>query len=251
MRTLFLAWQAPEKRCWIPVGRLTYDGEKYQFLYINGAIKAQKSCKFQPLQSFPDMNKVYESDSLFPLFGNRVLAQSRPEYKDYVKWLNIPEDEDDPIALLARSGGRRATDSLEIFPTPEPYEYGQYHIHFFVRGLRHLPEISLHKIESFNPGEVLYLLNDFPNPYTPHALLLRTEDYYLVGFCPNYLLEDAFVIIEQCCEYPTIRVERINPPPAPLQYRLLCNMTGCWPDGFKPFNTEMYQPIINDVPSEM
>jgi len=250
LNTLFLAWQAPEKRCWIPVGRLTFDGDNYRFLYLRGAEKAKEKCNFQPLESFPELNKVYESEILFPLFSNRVLAKSRPDYPDYIKWLNVPKDKDDPMALLARSGGRRATDNLEIFPCPELGEHGEYHVHFFTHGLRYLPKSSLQRIERLQPNDDLLLILDCQNPYDSNAILLRSIDCFLVGYCPRYLLEDVFTIIKECGDLPMVKAERVNLAPAPLQYRLLCNMTACWPDDFRPFETPQYQPIVKDFSSE-
>ncbi|MEO1378161.1 MAG: DNA-binding protein, partial [Cyanobacteria bacterium J06635_10] len=114
MKTLFLAWQDPNTRKWFPIGRLTYDGEEYQFLYVRGAIEAQAECGFNSLYSFPKFYKVYKSKIIFPLFSNRIMRRSRPDYKNYIERLNIPENEDEPINILARSGGKKATDTLEV-----------------------------------------------------------------------------------------------------------------------------------------
>src|SRR5437667_10297479 len=116
MRTLFLAWQHPESRAWYPVGKLTHDGAEYQFVYTKGAQLANAQVGFQPLRTFPSFGDIYESDQLFPLFSNRLLSRSRPDFPDFVSWLNLPETEDDPVIILARSGGRRETDQLEVFP---------------------------------------------------------------------------------------------------------------------------------------
>jgi len=40
MKTLFLAWQDYESRSWSPIGRLTFDEKRYQFVYIQGGKKA-------------------------------------------------------------------------------------------------------------------------------------------------------------------------------------------------------------------
>ena len=40
-----------------------------------------------------------------------------------------------------------------------------------------------------------------------------------------------------------IAVERVNFSPAPLQLRLLCNMTAHWSQGFIPYSSAAYQPI--------
>jgi len=243
MKTLFLAWQDPYSRSWFPIGRLTFDGTQYQFVYTQGAVKAQHQCEFQLVYSFPDLNKVYTSVELFPLFSNRLMRRSRPEYNNFVQWLNIPEGKDDPIAILARSGGRKATDHFEVFPCPEADENGLYHIHFFAHGLRHLPPCGIERINQLQTCELLYLANEFQNPYDPHALLLCTQDHHIVGYCPRYIIADVFKLKNENPEVQ-VHVERVNPVPAPLQLRLLCNMTAQWHEEFRPFSSREYQPIV-------
>jgi hypothetical protein len=245
---LFLAWQDPETRSWYPVGRLTYDGARYEFVYVHGAEEAQGFGGFEPLQSFPDLNVVYESAELFPLFSNRVLSRSRPDFEQYVQWLNLPENNDDPIALLAWSGGRRTTDTLEIFPCPEPDAQGQYHIHFFVHGLRHMPQAAIERVEWLRQGDQLLLMHDFQNPHDRNALILRTAgveegDVFVVGYCPRYLTGDIVNLRGSCPGYPLVTVDRVNLPPAPLQLRLLCNLSTCWPGGFRPFANGLFEPV--------
>ena len=247
MTTLFLAWQDAISRSWFPIGRLRFDGEKYQFVYTHGAKKATEHCGFQPLLSFPDLNKVYTSIELFPLFSNRLMRPSRPEYKHFIQWLNIPQHEDDPIAILARSGGRKVTDNLEVFPSPEPDENGLYHIHFFVHGLRHLSQCAIDRIHRLKPGEKLWLAHEFQNPYDPDALTLNTEDHHIVGYCPRYLVGDTLEVVRQNPKLVHVHVEQINPAPTPLQLRLLCNMTAEWHEGFIPFSSQEYQPIVPNV----
>ena len=253
MKTLFLAWRDPRSRAWFPVGRLTYDGDTYQFVYTKGAQEAQQQAGFQPLRTFPKMDEVYRSDSLFPLFSNRLLSHSRPDYEEFVRWLNVPRSEDDPIALLARSGGRRVTDELEVFPTPEQDDSGSYHIHFFSHGLRHLPPASVEHIKRLQPGDRLLLLSDFQNPRDPMALALRTDDPepFLVGYCPRYLLDDTFDVLQNDPGSVRVAVERVNLPPAPLQLRLLCNLSARWPRAFVPCSSDKYQPINTEVETRL
>jgi hypothetical protein len=192
LKTLFLAWEDPGSGSWFPIGRLTFNGKEYQFNYTNGVLEAKLKCGFGPLPSFPDFNKVYTSQKLFPLFSNRVMPRSRPDYPEFVQWLNIPQHEDDPIALLARSGGKRVTDKFEVFPCPEPDENGRYRIHFFAHGLRHLPKPAIERINGLQVGELLYLAHEFQNPHDSSALLLCTEDHWIVGYCPRYLCGGYF-----------------------------------------------------------
>ncbi|MBI5762035.1 MAG: DNA-binding protein [Planctomycetes bacterium] len=254
LKTLFVAWQDPRSRRWTPIARLTHDGTVYRFQYTSGAERARREYGFVPLQSFPALEEAYESSDLFPLFSNRLPNSNRPDYSDYVQWLGVTVDERDPIILLGRSGGRRMTDALEVFPCPDMDERGEYHVRFFSHGISHLPEDSKTRISKLSPGDRLLLFHDFQNPHDPFALGLRTAgdngDRHLVGYCPSYLLRDAFELIKDCPFSPVVTVERVNAEPAPLQMRLLCKLTSCWPEGgFVPCSSDDYQPIVVTVPA--
>ncbi len=245
MKKLFLAWQEPQSRHWFPIGQLAFDGKNYHFVYIQGVKKAQQESNFRLLHSFPERDRIYTSSELFPLFSNRLMRRSRPDYQNYIEWLNIPQDEDDPIAILARSEGRKVTDTFEVFPCPEKSKNGTYYLHFFVHGLRYMPESSIEKVKQLKPEERLYLTLDIQNPYGSTALLLRTEERHNLGYCPRYLAADIWKILRQNPESICVRVERVNPLPTPIQFRLLCNMTVKWDDDFILFSSQDYQPIVD------
>jgi hypothetical protein len=247
LKTLFLAWQDEISRKWFPVGKLTHEDGMYHFDYLHGAINAKKEADFQPIWSFPDLNHHYTSPELFPLFANRLLRRSRPDYKDFVQWLNIPAHQDDPIALLARSGGKRQTDSFEVFPCPERDENGIYHIHFFSHGLRHFPSEVQQYVKSLGVGTRLLVTHDIQNKFDPRALILRTEDLHFVGFCPRYLTQDFFELICNCPHRVNVTVERVNPPPTPIQFRLLCSLTAEWSNNFHPFSDPIFQTLSESL----
>lgn len=248
MRTLFLAWQDPLARRWFPVGRLDYSGALYSFVYTKGAAQAHIEAGFQPLASFPDLHRFYVSEQLFPLFSNRLLPRSRPDYREYLQWLSVAESESDPVSILARSGGGRVTDTLEVFPCPEKNSQGEYEVHFLVHGLAHMPLASADRAMQLKPNEPLLAMRDFQNPKDPDAIALRTaeeseRDTYLIGYCPRYLRADLLQLLKSGLS-PKITVERVNPPPAPIQLRVLCRSVTHWPDGFRPFSTEEYSPLL-------
>lgn len=245
-QTLFLAWQDFNSRSWFPIGRLTFDGTRYKFVYTQGAKEAQQACYFEPLSSFPHLDQVYTSTHLFPVFSNRLMSPSRPDYAKFLQWLNIPEHEDDPLAILARSGGQRETDSLTVFPCPEPDEEGRYQLHFFAHALRHLPKCAVERINHFKPGDKLWLAHEFQNPYDSQALTLNTEDHYIVGYCPRYLRSEVFELLWKDPNSVDLRVERVNSLPTPLQFRLLCSVTAQCKDDFRPFSSQEYQPLIKE-----
>jgi hypothetical protein len=244
LQTLFLAWQDYESRIWFPIGRLTFDGTRYQFVYIKGAKDAEQQCRFQPLISFPQWHQVYYSNHLFPVFANRLMSRSRPEYSSFVERLNIPLNEDEPMVLLARSEGKRETDSLTVFPCPEPDESGKYQLHFLAHGLRYLPEGALAKIEQLKVGDKLWLAHEFQNEYDTRALTLNTQDHHIVGYCPRYLLSNVFDVLKRSPQLVEVQVERINQSPTPLRFRLLCKIIYSILDDVLPFSQEEYLPIF-------
>jgi hypothetical protein len=173
------------------------------------------------------------------------MRPSRPDYQDYIQWLNISQNEDEPMTILARSGGRKATDTFELFPCPESNKDGVYQIHFFVHGLRYMPPDSIERIKHLQSNERLYLTRDIQNPYDLKALLLRTEECHSIGYCPRYLAADIVEVLQQKPQSVCACVERVNPAPTPIQLRLLCSMTIEGNNNFAPFNSQDYQSIVN------
>jgi len=243
---VFVAWRSGGDSTghWGPVGRLDRIASGYRFVYTKGARKLEG---FRPFPGLDDLEAVYESEELFPLFANRLLAPSRPEYQRYLEWNGLASDHPpDPIALLSITEGRRATDQLEILPCPLPDSEGCYLTKFFLHGIRWSPSSAIERINHLQPGDRLGLLPDINNPVDPNAVAVRTMDKaenYLIGYVPRYL---AYDVRKLClsCEPNAIQltVERVNLN-APLQFRLLCRLRACWPDHFVPCTGDLYQPI--------
>ena len=144
---------------------------------------------------------------LFPLFRNRLLSNSRPEYKEYVKWLGINNDEESPLDILAMTEGIRATDTLEVFKYPTPNSKGEYEVDFFSHGLRYVSKRVLERVNHLKKGERLFLAFDMQNEYDAKAMALRTDDpVEFVGYCPRYLAPDFLKLLEKNKAMDTCRV---------------------------------------------
>lgn len=243
MKTIFVAWQNQVDRKWIPVGKLTYDGKLYSFTYTQGALLAKN---FVPFGRMADLSSTYTADELFPLFSNRLLTKSRPEYSDLLKWMNVKDNEYLPMDMLALTEGRRGTDTLEMFPCPEKIGT-EYVMNFFVHGIRHLPEIAQRELHRLTEGDSLFLLPDIQNSFDEFAILLRTNDpVSIVGYCPRYLAKDFYNILHNVSpKLISINIVQINNE-APLQFKLLCSFNSPWPDSFKPCSDSTFQPISQD-----
>ncbi|CAN91428.1 MULTISPECIES: HIRAN domain-containing protein [Sorangium] len=243
-RTLFVTWYDSNHRAIIPVARLVHHGgtggDLYEFQYVQGALKAMER-GFQPFIAFPELYKVYRSLSLFPFFANRVMPTTRPDYLAYLQVLGLNPAEADSVEILARSGGRRETDRIEVVPAPEQDETGGYTTRFLLRGVRYIPGAE-ERIARLVSGERLFWMLDAQNESNPNAVALRSADKCLLGYIPDYLVPDIAKLIDYRVSMDVF-VDRVNLPPAPLHHRVLGRLEARWPDGFVPFQGEQFQPL--------
>jgi len=244
IKELILAWQNPLNREWLPVGRLQYKNNKYIFLYTYGASKTKN---FMPFGRMTHLDNSYESDDLFPIFKNRLLPKSRPEYDNYSNWLDLEQTKISPFEELARTGGIRATDSLQLFPVPQK-KNGAYEVFFFSHGIRHLPSHCMERVNHLNQGNKLYLMKDIQNKADVFALALKTDDPpEIVGYCPKFFVQDFGKLIDKngsdSVEVIVVKVN-IN---SPFRFKLLCKFHTPWPTDFIPFEDEIFQPIVDLV----
>jgi hypothetical protein len=238
---LFLTWQDPETRNWYPVGRLTVENGDYVFVYTKGA---EASPRFITFGSMNQLNVKYVSKVLFPLFANRLLTKSRPEYNRYLNWMGFHHGDANPLEELARTGGERVTDSLQIYPCPTKTSDGKYVTYFFCHGIRHLRGGSSQEIVKFESEQKLLPMFDLLNPFDEQAVALRTSDpAMMIGYCPRYLAHDVRELASMAKASFDLKVELINHD-APIQFRLLCRLTATWPDGFNPCSEPAFQSLI-------
>ncbi|OPY65911.1 MAG: HIRAN domain protein [Syntrophorhabdus sp. PtaU1.Bin050] len=243
MKKLYLAWQDAIERSWYPVGCLSFDNQIYRFVYTKGARAAPN---FVPFGRMTDLNIEYQSNELFPIFANRLMSKSRPEYKDYLQWLNLKDRGDVSFVILSITEGKRGTDSLEVFPCPEPNSAGKYEVRFLNHGLKYLSEHSTNRVNSLSPGEQLFLMHDLQNSYDPYALAIRCDDpTAIIGYCPRYLTRDLHELLKHNPSSVKVTVDQVNPN-APIKLRLICKVQSDWPKGFLPCSDTLYQPIAGE-----
>ena len=248
-KALFVAWRTrdPDHPGWGPVGRLEFDEGLYRFFYTHGA---NTLSGFQPFAQMDDLEQVYESTELFPLFANRLLSERRPEYDAYLRWGGFEHaSPPDPMTILAVTEGQRQTDAIEVFPCPARDANDCYLNRFFLHGVRWAEEAGRKYIaEQLQAGEKLKLVPEPTNTHDSHAVAIypqHSEDR--IGYAPRYLAHDIHILREKCGpDYITLKVDRINTD-APLQQRVLCQMQACWPLEFEPCKSEAFQPIPNGV----
>ncbi|NAW59668.1 HIRAN domain-containing protein, partial [Vibrio sp. V36_P2S2PM302] len=219
---VYLAWQSPDTRDWHVVGALTQISNGYEFHYTKGALSAEK---FVPFSGMENLKKSYVSEELFPLFYNRLLSNRRPEYPKFIQWLGLSEKQATPMNILARSGGLRGTDQLQMFRKIEVKDSGSYEHFFFAHGLSHLTKSAQKRVDSLTVGERLFLCFDCQNTYDENAIIVRTDDpAEIIGYCPRYLAKDISTLFS-ISDSLTVSVEKIAKD-APSNYRLMCKVSG-------------------------
>lgn len=177
------------------------------------------------------------------MFKNRVLMPGRPDFAEYLARMDLA-GEPDPMEMLSIDGGFRATDSFEVFPKIETREDGSFRCRFFLHGWRHVsPEAQL-RLDKLTAGEALYLAVELTNPATGTAIQIQTEDYHMIGWAPRYLLKDLMAAMSQSPRQYSAFVVRVNPVPAPSKQRVLIELCGHYPAGYKPMSSQEFQPLV-------
>ncbi len=251
-KTLFLAWQDTQdvgsqsgSRMWFPVGRLDADIEEseYRFRYTKGVEDANCKAGFPPLPEFPDFERTYKSSELFSLFQNRIISPKRPDFADYLHALDLGEDAS-PIEILSANGGRRATDTFEVFPKLLKDADGRFVCRFFLHGWPYASEPVQAKMNSLEQGDKLYIALELTNPLSEMAVQIQTTDYQMIGWAPRYLVDDlTMAMAESPGEYQA-HVVRVNPQPAPSQQRVLIEMRSYW-ESHEPMSGPDFQPLVD------
>lgn len=221
--SVYVAWQAPDTRQWHVVGNLQERDSGYVFKYTKGALRSEKFTEFSGMN---DIKETYVSEDLFPLFKNRLLSSKRPEYPRFIGWLGLGENVATPIDILARSGGLRSTDQLQIFKKIDIDSNGNFEHFFFLHGLSHLNTMANERVSELKHGEVLRLCLDLQNEYDSDAVVVRADNpAEIVGYCPRYFTSDIKKMLLGNPKSVSLSVEKISDD-APHNYRLLCKLAG-------------------------
>ena len=239
---LYVTWRQPDGRI-RPVGMLTQTvsngSESYRFVYLKASESLQS---FPGLPGLPDLQRVYESTNLFPVFRNRQMPPRRPDYAEYVKKLGLDVDSY-PFEVMARNEGRKLTDRIEVFAPPIRTDDAKLTTLFFARGIRHLEGAS-ETVTTVQPGDLLILVDDPGNERNPLAIRIATPEYEPAGWVPDYLVETVHGLRELVNEDAIVlAAEHVNPPNVAPSMRLICRLTAPWPDNYQPLSGSAFQPI--------
>lgn len=194
------------------------------------------------LLEFPELDGDYWAPELFPLFKNRIMSPSRPDFQEYLQVLGL-EANAEPIEILAANGGRRLTDAYEVFPKLVKQEDGSFVSRFFLHGNKYVSDAGRQRLNSLRVDEELYVAVELTNPSTELAVLVLTTDYQVLGWAPHYLVDDLTMAMAETGGKCSAKVVRVNPQPLPSRQRLLVELRCHWTD-HEPRSGPDYQPLV-------
>lgn len=222
-RRFLVVWQDSDTREFVWVGEFVAfnysEGSRaYEFRYTEGAVTHPR---FRPFPAFPRLDQIYRQEQLFAFLQNRIMSPRRPDYLEYVAALGLDPGHPDPVELLARTGGERATDTIQLVPAPT-VQGDREELHFLVSGVRHVDPQGV-RLAELEPGADLHVRPEPENEFDPAALLLDMRTGEPVGYVPSYLLGYVHKQRELGAEI-AITVEQVNGPEVPAHLRMLCRM---------------------------
>lgn len=249
---LLVLWQHPESRQIHPIGRFSFDGETYTFAYTR---HAHGIADFRPLPGLPLEGVPYRSSRMPTLFRQRTMSTSRPDFDSAMQHIGIEPTEATPWEQIVHSGGRRASDTLQFMELPTIVD-GRLHTRFLTSGIRHVPDgttrildgasvqVSLEEHEralsALNRGDELGLLPERGNPEDVDAVLVAV-DGVPVGWVPRILSTGIRALIEGGW-HVRATVARVAGPSAPPHVRLVVDLVGDAPSGFRFDSSGAWEP---------
>ena len=192
---LYLIWKSGESGKQYIVGQLTKNS-RYEFEYCEEIKEAVKD-GFVPLLCFPNLNKVYSDERLFPVFSSRLPDKKRKDIRQILgKYVMEKYDE---YLLLKRSGARLPIDGLEFIDPILDVDENILRI-FYIAGVRHCLNcegIDCLKAIKVTRGDEVFLKRDLENKYDEYAVQMLDYSRNLLGYVPRYYSKSVAKLIEK------------------------------------------------------
>jgi hypothetical protein len=175
---LFVLWRRPSDGTRRIVGELWREADGYAFSYCADLPIAEG---FSLLPEFPQHRvapAAYRAAYLFPTFAQRVPSPTRLDLVDLVRAWGV-ERVDDPLEILARSGGVQATDRIELSEYRSDEDTLDQPLEMRIAGATHYDQGVL------DAGDSLELKREPENIHDRLATLFVFRGDQKVGYVPR------------------------------------------------------------------
>jgi hypothetical protein len=183
---LFVIWRAPSDGGRHVIGHLTREpsGPPYRFWYEHD-LSAASARGFTLFPSFPEHRQEehpFEARYLFATFADRIPSPHRSDGARMLESWGVKRT-DDQFEILAKSGGLRATDRIEVAEYRATDDDLAIPLEFRVAGVKYVPDEARARL---TPGSALRLKREPANPHDPSATIIATtSDGKRAGYVPR------------------------------------------------------------------
>lgn len=177
---LVVVWRDPAQDARHLIGHLARTLGEIRFWYEQD-LSAAFSKGFKLLPEFPEHRveaSPYTERYLFALFAERIPSQARPDARAMLAGWGV-EHVDDQFEVLARSGGIRATDRIELVEYRRDDDELMAPLEFRVASRRHLDDPAPLSI-----GDEVRLTREPTNDYDPRATIVDRSGRH-AGYVPR------------------------------------------------------------------
>ncbi len=196
-RKLWLIWKEPKNRQRFTIGLLNYNGNEYQFEYINPELEDACQGGFSFYPGFENLNQKYVSKELFP--------PKRPDYLEILNSYNLDTSASD-LDILIATKGRLITDNYEFVPV-----FNLNKIEFEIAGISHSKDIG-HCKEILKENVPLILEPEKENKQDKYAIKILVKingQFYHLGYVPRYYSKNLSESLEKSISYSAM-IEKVR-----------------------------------------
>ena len=183
-RSFLVTRQDRESRSYSRLGVLSEVDDGWTFRYFT---EVAQNPAIPRLPGFSDAETVAETSFLFPLFAQRVLSPRRPDRARVLHALGLDESAT-AFEILARNGGRRQGDTIELIQLPIAQPEGGDMLEFLVHGMRYRSDEEQRAVDALCVGDELMIVPDPGNAVDSEARLVTTRDGVHLGWVPAPLI---------------------------------------------------------------
>lgn len=192
---LYLIWKCEKNRRQYIVGQLTRNGQ-YEFQYCGEIEDALKS-GFKKLISFEDLNQIYVSRELFPVFSSRLPDRKRKDIDKILEKYGLKEY--DSYELLKRSGAKLPIDNIHFIDPILNFEEA-FEKEFYLAGPRYYLDCKGEfciKETRVTRGDEIFLEHEKGNLYDSNAVCVKDVSGRLLGYVPRYYSKAILRFMEE------------------------------------------------------
>jgi hypothetical protein len=178
---LWVMWAEPKERRRRRIGELWRDSQGYAFAYGHDLLLAQSE-GFRLLPEFPQQQPPeapYRSRYLFATFAQRIPSPKRPDFDAIMASWGVL-NADDPLEVLAASGGVQMTDRIELAEHRAADDDLSSPLFIRVAGTRYYPAA-----EHVQTNMKLQLSREPANSEDEDATMICTADGGQIGYVPK------------------------------------------------------------------